>query len=585
MEERCLSQPEEFLIHTQRENIAAARTDNLGVPLSLRGSADAAGRRHWQVCGTSSPNRRSRGRARGGISAGHACTTGVTTPAQISPCRVLSDFAEERTEEEEDHADAVLHKENEKLRLQLQVLRDEQITAADSHARVVASVVQERNDLFEQLQKNSIASADFQQDTCVNLEEFIDTVAHKESPANTCTMTPWQGDGASPDEQPEITGGDFDAFSSEVANAEAEAVHILEGIPGDRYQEALRFEDSGANSFGISSEGRLLRTKYATARCETLASRAQCWEMQGALRKVQQEKNHIEQKMKAILSTAELSTDSKVVAAWPRVCPPPSGATSPSFPPSVSGVLSPTFPACASGMMSPSFPPHASATPCIGGACTPQSVCAVSPTFPPRVLPPRVSVASGSHGSCAVTSPGVPPRIPVTRRTFGGTNSFTPALISASPSPFRITIASTGRTSPPKATWAADAGHCSVRNLTPSRRLALNTIPTPFRQHRSGSNSSRSIAAPMIAPPPPVAKSVAGGLSTTAQVPTVAVSSVRVLAPSASTPSFIPGPLTVVAPRQYIETRPVWVRDQSSRCRDLSPPPNSLCPCCGSSQA
>jgi len=526
MDQRRPGDAEQYLIHTQRDDLAGAapEAEHVRWPRVRRVSTTC---RH-KTGAVKSPRRRQRLSQRFSTTTKVGCGAAGGLRGTRSACHGPIEIADEPNDEEHEAEDEVdeLRKENEDLRVQLQDLRDEQAIAAESHARVVALHIKKQNDLAVQLLKFSDAATSDNLDGDLFVENCTGAVVCPElgsgvhSSGYTAELP--RGECQIQDEQPEVTGTIWEDIAEE----------------GGKIAE-----------FGSSTEGRMLRTKYAAARCETLASRAQCWEMQGALRKVQQEKQFIESKMNAILSVPDHATNPAATVTWP----------------------------CASA-------------------------------------PPTVCVTVPSHRSSGAMSPSFPPRVPVTRRTFGGATAMSPVQAQAFPTqaPLAPSGSSSRRNSPPCFPWSVDTGHTSVRDLTPSRRLAGNTTPTPFHQRFTDSSPSRhgatspivsqhvmksvasrpsplspgGVTSPCMPPMPPmptVPPPLPPGSQRLSIIP-ASVSSAWVLMPSASTPTIALATQALVPTSPCIVKSAQWTRDQAAPPRDMSPPPpapKSQCPCCG----
>lgn len=155
-------------------------------------------------------------------------------------------------------------RENEQLRLHVQALRDEQLYTAELHSQVIAEVVKERNDLVEKLEAARAGSA--RQPKLSTVSDAVSDGVSVDIGVESAFVAVAQQ--ALPD------------APSESWDIETE-VSLSPRLPHP--QLSLLPEDS------ILLDGEDDEScRHRAARREALASRAQCWELQGALRKALQ---------------------------------------------------------------------------------------------------------------------------------------------------------------------------------------------------------------------------------------------------------------------------------------------------------
>mmetsp|Transcript_117959 Transcript_117959/g.263773 ORF Transcript_117959/g.263773 Transcript_117959/m.263773 type:complete len:666 (+) Transcript_117959:94-2091(+) len=289
-------QVEHFVIHSQRGGHSMAtpcRNER------KRPTPSAVDSRRRTGVGPSSPGRRARPTSRSGASQGQwrddiAAIPSVSRQAsalqgaapqgpEAQPAVVRAPDARHETLETDEVPQEKLRRENEALRLQLQALREEQLYTAELHSQVIACIVKERNDLEDKLQGRHGRS----DNTSRTASEAI--------------------------------------ASEEIAGATAEAV-----VEDDVSHLAAH---GGSTAAGEESSGEApqeLGTKYAAARCETLASQAQCWEMQGALRRAILEKRAAQRQVRAMHPAAPPPAAAESVAPASSQGPPPQQPCGPS---------------------------------------------------------------------------------------------------------------------------------------------------------------------------------------------------------------------------------------------------------------
>jgi len=412
-----------------------------------------------------------------------------------------------------------LRRENEELRLQVRALRDEQAFTAELHSQVIASVVRERNELVEKLQGAQDAhgravGGDEEEGGDRSTGGAVEALA-VHSPDSFATEAPVpqvdEAEEALPttaraEEEEAAEGGA--ALSPEVEDLVAAARRVLEEVP----------------------------RRATLAPSETFASRAQCWELQGALRRALQERQAATRQMKAVMPGAN---------EYPVLSPPPptpccSGSRRPlraTLPPARGPAPAPRRPAA------PAAASSSAAGRCpiafAGGWCAPAGGSPTRKTLGGSVelaaalavaaRPPRAPVRSSTAGAVGgVAARWPPPPLPAQPPAPGLQSPpvVPPGVAAAAPGPPRRTFSATalhagtppGTSSVPAASRAmtarllrCNATTAPAAGTAPSLRAASPCVPGGRGPSRSASTTPGGAPPTRPAPPPGGTAAAPGG--------------------------------------------------------------------------
>jgi hypothetical protein len=334
-----LHQAEQYVIHTQRGPSGKADlkrpTDRRHNGLHASGAIGSPRRRTTrQASSKNTPTSGNRGdgavhekiKPRGSPARGSPHKN--ASPSHGRPCATVVEVAAPPSSSPSRATEQELWKQNEELRLQVQAMRDEQKYTAELHSQVIANVVKERNELVKELEAeranhSTHVSGDGMEALVADTTIGTASAGKPDASAETTVVLNEQkasGPGQAAEERAQEAIASWEAH----ATARSLSPSFPSYSPGPPLPEASVFMGPmtvDATTIDYAEEAEApspLPPRAPPNARDTLASRAQCWELQGALRKALQS-----QRASARQSKASVPVESMVLFS-PPAAPPPS---------------------------------------------------------------------------------------------------------------------------------------------------------------------------------------------------------------------------------------------------------------------